>query len=90
MSSTGEVPSAAACAASAGLAPAASACSVAAARSGVSPMLARPTRPPTVATPTIAQSLARRVNFSYAQPVPALRGTRISTSSSSSATAVSK
>jgi hypothetical protein len=27
------------------------------------PMLASATRPPTVATPTIAQSLARRVNF---------------------------
>ena len=42
----------------------ASAASVADARSGVAPMLASATRPSTTATATIAQSFARRVNFS--------------------------
>ena len=46
-------------------------------------MLTRPTRSSTTATPTIAQSLARRTNFSYAQPALPVRGTRISMISSS-------
>ena len=46
-------------------------------------MLTSPTRPSTTATATIAQSFARRVNFSYAQPAAPVRGTRTSTSSSS-------
>ena len=33
------------------------------ARSGTAPMLASAIRPPEAATPTIAQSLARRMNF---------------------------
>ena len=45
------------------LAPSARACSAALARSGVGPMFARAIRPSTAATPTMAQSLARRTNF---------------------------
>ena len=43
------------------------------ARTGVEPMLTSATpgsSPPTAATPTIAQSCARRLNFSNAQPAP--------------------
>ena len=44
----------------------------------------------TAATPTIAQSWARRLNFWNDQPAPATFGTRISVSSSSGASAVSR
>ncbi len=60
------------------------------------PMLTRPTPGPpapsvsTAATPTIAQSWARRLNFSNAQPTPGTAGTRISVSTSSGASAVSR
>ena len=64
-SSTGEVPSAAASPAAA--APSASAASAARARSGVGPMFVSAIAPPpfrvTTATPTVAQSCARRRNF---------------------------
>ncbi len=70
------------------MAPAVSARSVASARSGVPAMLIRPTDPPWTATPTIAQSIARRVNFSKAQFGPGRAGTRISVSTSSGSSAV--
>ncbi len=79
MSAPGFVPSSASRAASEIEAPPASAASVAEARNGVEPMLPSATRPPTVATATMAQSLARRVNFSYPKPDGPVRGTRIST-----------
>ena len=44
----------------------------------------------TAATPTMAQSWARRLNFWNDQPAPATFGTRISVSSSSGASAVSR
>ena len=46
--------------------------------------------PPTAATPTIAQSWARRLNFSNAQPAPSVFGTRTSVMISSGASAVSR
>ena len=63
------------------------------ARSGVDPMLTRatpvvPLR--TAATPTMAQSRARRLNFWYDQPAPGTLGTTTSVSSSSGARAVSR
>ena len=71
----GSVPTAASRAASAAVAPWASAVSTAVARSGVEPMLTSATWVPPftrVATaPTIAQSWARRLNFSYANPAGA-------------------
>ena len=60
--------------------------STAVARSGVEPMLTRPIPVVplrTAATPTMAQSWARRLNFWNDQPAPATFGTRISVSSSS-------
>src|SRR5215467_11582345 len=63
MSDPAEVPSAASAAASAMDAPDASAFSTAVARSGVDPMLTSATACPCTATPTIAQSIARLVNF---------------------------
>ena len=90
MSSAALVPSAACAAASAGEAPPARAASVAAARSGVPPMLTRATRPSWTAQPTMAQSMARWVNFWNDQdPAEADLGTRISVSSSSGSRAVS-
>ena len=53
-------------------------------------MLARAIRPPAAATPTIAQSLARRTNFWYPQSGPGRRGTRTAVSSSSGSRLVSK
>ena len=67
----------------AGGGPPASACSVAAARSGAGPMFTRPTERPCTATPTMAQSMPRLVNFWNPQPGAAGLGTRISVSSSS-------
>ena len=59
------------------------------ARIGVEPMLTRPTPASPLrrhaATPTIAQSWARRLNFWKPHPAPCIFGTRISVSSSSSA-----
>ena len=46
--------------------------------------------PPTAATPTMAQSWARRLNFSNAQPAPSVFGTRTSVMISSGASAVSR
>src|ERR1700758_676316 len=90
MSSAALVSSAACAAASAGEAPRARAASVAAARSGVPPMLTSPTRPSWTAQPTMAQSMARWVNFWNDQdPAEADLGTRISVSSSSGSRAVS-
>jgi len=89
----GSAPSSAFSAAAAGSAPPVSACSAADARSGVPPMLTRPTLAPpfaaTAATPTVAQSCLRRANLRYAQP-PEVAGTRISVSTSCSPSAVSK
>ena len=68
-------------AAASAVAPDRRAASTADARTGVLPMFtsATPGRsPPTAATPTIAQSWARRVNFSNAHPAPAHLGTRTS------------
>jgi hypothetical protein len=83
------VPSAACAAASAGEAPPARAASTAAARSGVPPMLTRATLRPWTATPTMAQSMARWVNFWNDQPRAAGFGTRISVSSSPGSSTVS-
>ena len=95
----GSSPSAAWAAASAADAPPARASSTAVARTGVDAMLtsATPAPPPldpdpdplTAATPTMAQSWARRLNFWNDHPAPARRGTRISVSTSSGARAVS-
>ena len=74
--------------------PAPSAVSTAVARNGVEPMLTSATCVPPftrVATaPTIAQSCARRLNFSYAKPAAPVLRTWISVSSSSGASAVSR
>ena len=94
------MPSAIPAAASAAEAPLTSAVSAPAARSGVPPMFTSATaaevtvplsRPSTAATPTVAQSWARRRNLRYDQPakVPSF-GTRISVRSSPGPTAVSK
>src|SRR5207253_842219 len=92
-SSGGAVPSSARAAADAGSAPPPTASSTPAARSGVSPMFVRPTWTPpfarTAETPTTAQSCARRWNFMKLHPALAF-GTRISVSTSSGASAVSK
>jgi hypothetical protein len=72
----GLVPSAACAAASPGGVPAASACSTALARSGCGPMFTSATWPPCTATPTMAQSMARLVNFWNDQPAAAGRGMR--------------
>ena len=62
--------------------------------SGVEPMLTRPTPvravARTAATPTMAQSWARRLNFWNDQPAPGTLGTRISVSSSSGSRADSR
>ncbi len=89
MSEIGLVPSAACAAAAAGPSPAASARSTPAARTGTEPMFTRATRPPCTATPTIAQSMARLVNFWNDQPRPAGLRIRISVSSSPGSSAVS-
>src|ERR1035441_6110127 len=89
MSAAGLVPSAARDAASATDAPPASASSTAMARIGVDAMLTRPTESPCTATPTMAQSMARLVNFWNDQPAAAGLGTRISVSSSPGSSAVS-
>ena len=63
------------------------------ARTGVEPMFTSATpgaSPPTAATPTIAQSCARRLNFWNAQPAPLVLGTRTSVMISSGASAVSR
>ena len=88
MSSGGLVPSEAWAAASAGAAPSASARSTPLARSGVDPMWTSATRSPCTAAPTIAQSMARLVNFWNDHPAWAGLGTRISVSSSSGSSAV--
>src|ERR1035437_3656441 len=75
MSAAGLVPSAARDAASATDAPPASASSTAMARIGVDAMLTRPTESPCTATPTMAQSMARLVNFWNDQPAAAGLGT---------------
>ena len=68
--------------------------STAVARIGVEPMFTRPTPElplfRTAATPTMAQSWARRLNFWNDQPAPGTFGTRISVSSSSGASADSR
>ena len=87
------MPSAACSAASATDAPPASAASTAVARTGVEPMFTRPMPVVplrTAATPTMAQSWARRLNFWNDQPAPPALGTRTSVSSSSGASAVSR
>ena len=87
------MPSPATAAASAGDAPLRSADSTPSARTGVEPMFTSATpgvSPPTAATPTIAQSCARRLNFSNAQPAPLVLGTRTSVMISSGASAVSR
>src|SRR3984885_14179644 len=91
MSEPADVPSAARAAASAMDAPDAGADSTADARSGVRPMLIKATDDPCTATPTIAQSIFRLVNFWNDQAV-ALDGfgTWISVSSSPGSIAVSK
>src|ERR1700728_2627864 len=91
MSEPAEVPSAASAAASAIDAPDASADSTADARSGVRPMLIRATDDPWTATPTIAQSILRLVNFwnDHADGLAGF-GTWISVSSSPGSIAVSK
>ena len=90
----GSVPSSAFSAAVAGSAPPESASSTAFARSGVPPMLTRPTRAPpstaTAATATVAQSCARRANLMYDHPAPFSFGTRISVRTSCGPRAVSK
>ena len=89
-SAGGSVSSAACAAASAGEAPPASAASTLRARNGVGPMLVRPTctTPSTraAATPTVAQSWARRTCLRY---VPTAFGTRISVSISCCSSALS-
>ncbi len=79
--------------ASAGLAPAASASSTPRDRTGWSSMLTSATRGVpfmTAATPTIAQSWARRVSFCHPQRAPGCLGTRTSVRISSAASAVSR
>src|ERR1700722_4729431 len=91
MSEPADVPSAASADASAIDAPDASADSTAAARSGVRPMLISATDDPWTATPTIAQSILRLVNFWNDQADGrAGFGTWISVSSSPGPIAVSK
>jgi hypothetical protein len=53
-------------------------------------MFASAIRPPVAATPTMAQSLARRTNSSSTHTAHGLRGARTDVSSSSGASAVSK
>ena len=80
-------------AASSADAPRASAASTAAARIGTEPMFTSATpgsSPVTAATPTIAQSCARRLNFWNAQPAPLVLRTRTSVITSSGASAVSR
>src|ERR1700722_19744911 len=91
MSEPADVPSAASAAASAMDAPDASADSTAAARSGVRPMLISATDDPWTATPTIAQSIFRLVNFwnDHADGLAGF-GIWISVSSSPGSIAVSK
>src|SRR5215831_1081638 len=89
MSEAGLVSSAACAAAESGPSPAASARSTPPARAGTEPMFTRATRPPCTATPTIAQSMARLVNFWNDQPRSAGLGIRISVSSSPGSSAVS-
>src|SRR6202023_880081 len=91
MSEPALVPSAARAAASAIEAPLATADSTAVARSGVEPMLINATDLPWTATPTIAKSIARLLNFWNDQAAGlAGLGTWISVSSSPGSSAVSK